>query len=591
MKSSSLRRLFLLGLALLVAAPLGAQPRLPTPAEAANYQGGGTLYEPLMKFVHDLDARSELMNVMHLTRTLGGREIVLCILSNPPVFQPADLRYSNKPVVLIVNNVHGGEVAGKDAALEIMRDLALGDLRPLLDKVVVLVIPTINPDGAEVRRRTNDQGFDLNRDYIKLESQEIHALLTRVLNEWQPHIHVDTHHGGADPYTLTYQTNMNPAGDANLMRYGNERILPRVRQALRAENYDGFWYSGPGTVNGVAGWTPTSVEPRKQHVYSTLANIVGFLFETPSGAHRVVDNGTRVVPIPPEERYRHQVRGQYLGQRELIRFAAENGAELMAVVAQARQDAIRRGHDDTDEDLIPLEYEQVEAFRDRFWRRVGGTGGPGAGGGAAAAQQPATFELVEGPIFTAWKPTRWTTRPWGYLFPNGLAKIIPLLHDHGITVLRLTEPVELEVEVYYATEITDSEYFQGHYLKKVKAEKRTETVTFPAGTFFVPSGQPKSNLISYLFEPETDDNLVTWGFLDDFLRRTPSQADLEAQLAQALDEAGELTAEQREALRARIQRQAQQQQRIPLYRLMKKTAFAATVAQPLPIFERNQYVR
>ena len=349
---------------------LGAQDWLRTPAESVDYQEGGTKYEPLMEFVYELESRSELMNVVKLTETLGGRDVVLCTLSDPAVYQPADLAYSDKPVVLIVNNVHGGEVAGKDAAMELMRDLVMGDLRPLLDEVVVLVIPTINPDGAEIYRRTNDEGFDMNRDYLKLESQEIQALVTKVLYGWKPDIHVDTHHGGSTPYTLTFQTNMNPAGDPNLMRLANEEIIPRIREALREEDYDGFWYSGARELdNGEIGWSPTSVEPRKQHVYSTLANIVGFLFETPSGSHRVVDNGTRVVPVPEEERYRHQVRGEYIGQRELIEYAAENAGTLRAAVARARADAVARGFDDSDVDPFPIAYEQEEKFREEFWYR------------------------------------------------------------------------------------------------------------------------------------------------------------------------------------------------------------------------------
>ena len=173
--------------------------RLQTPAEAVNYGQGGTLYDPLMKFVYELDAASNLMSVRKLTTTLAGRDVVLAVLSNPPIYRPEDVLKTDKPIVLIVNNVHGNEVAGKDASMEIMRDLVQGDLRPLLDDVVVLNIPTINPDGAEVRRRTNEQNFDMNRDYLKLESQEVGALVTQVLNVWQPDIWVDTHHGGAAP--------------------------------------------------------------------------------------------------------------------------------------------------------------------------------------------------------------------------------------------------------------------------------------------------------------------------------------------------------------------------------------------------------
>jgi len=557
------------------------------PAEAVDYQNGGTLYEPLMEFVYDLESRTDLMNVVKITETLGGRDVVLCVLSNPPVFQPADLAYSDKPVVLIVNNVHGGEVAGKDAAMELMRDLTVGDLRPLLDEVVVLVVPTINPDGAEARRRTNNEGFDMNRDYLKLESQEIQALVTKVLYDWRPDIHVDTHHGGSAPYVLTFQTNMNPAGDANLVRMGNEEIIPRVREALRAEDYDGFWYSGPRTMeNGEIGWSPTSVEPRKQHVYSTLANIIGFLYETPSGSHRVVDNGTRVVEVPAEERYQHQVRGQYIGQRELIRFAAENPARLRAAVAKARSDAIARGSNDSDDDQIPIEYQQREKFREPFWYRSGGRGG---GGGSEAA-----FELVEGPILTEWAPTVTVPRPWGYLLPNSLEKVVPLLLEHDITVIQLTEPVEVEVETWYATSIAQDEFFQGHYLKDVEGQRVTETVSLPEGSFFIPSGQASSNLISYLLEPTTNDNLVTWGFLDNEVQVTPSPAEIQAQREELQARLAELSPEEQAQMGPRLERQLEQMSQgrpIPMYRLMKRTPLPGKIVVPFNQYEPNRYIR
>ncbi len=554
---------------------------LKTPAELANYQKGGTLYDPLMDFVYELEARSELMNVLKITETLLGRDVVLCILSNPPVFSPSDIVKTGKPVVLIVNNVHGGEFAGKDASLEIMRDLVLGDLKPLLDKVVVLDIPTINPDGAEVRRRTNEQNFDMNRDYLKLESQEIQGLVTKVLNEWKPDVHVDTHHGGAAPYALVYQTCMNPAGDPELIRLGNEEILPRVRAALRAEDYDGFWYSGGRWVGDEARWSPTSVEPRKQHVYSTLANIVGFLFETPSNAFRAIKNGTQVVPVPTEDRYRHQVRGQYLGQREMIRFAAERGQALRQAIASAKESAVRRGDDDADDDEIPIQYEQTENFREEFW--IGKKGG-----------QPGEYVKVLGSVQTKFAPTKTAVRPWAYLMPPKMAHLMPLLAEHEIAVKRLSEPVEVEVEVYYANEITHDEYFQGHYLNKVTAEKKTETVKLPAGSFLVPAGQAKSNLICYLFEPETDDNLVTWGYLDDFLQVTPDPDAMkkrqEALLKERMEEMPEANLEQ---MRQRFQRMGDRyrNQQIPIYRLMKKTNVRSVLVGPFNIYERTRYIR
>ena len=612
------RLMLMLSAVLLLVSALEGQ-QLQTPAERVNYSQGGTLYEPLMEFVYELEGQTELMSVQKVTETLMGRDVVLCILSDPPVYSPADVDKTGKPIVLIVNNVHGGEVAGKDASLEIMRDLVFGDMRELLKQVVVLNIPSINPDGAEARNRTNAQGFDMNRDYIKLESQEINALVTKVMNVWHPDIHIDTHHGGSAPYVVVYQTCMNPAGDAELIRYGNEEIIPAIRRKLRGEDYDGFWYSSPRGSEGNYSWTPTSVEPRKQHVYSTLANMIGFLFETPGNSHRVIKNGTEVVAIPGEERYKHQVRGQYLGQRAVIEYAAGHGAEIKRVIGEAKARATALGNNDSDGDEIPLKYEQRSKFKEDFWVQDREAGG---------------FKLVNGDIMTEWSPTETAVRPWGYLLPPQLAKVVPLLLEHEIAVKKLTEAVEVEVEVYYAQSLTHDEYFQGHYLVAVEAEKRTETMTLPAGSFFVPAGQQKSNLLCYILEPETNDNLITWNYLDDFLQVREARGPVGGVEAGNID-LTDLTEEQRQQIMQRMggqrggavqqqtgqrggqraageqragqrggqqvtaeQRAGQQRggqraagQRIPIYRLMKKTNLKGVLVQPYNQYDRVRYIK
>ena len=69
------------------------------------------------------------------------------------------------------------------------RDIALADDRSLLKKVVLLIVPILNADGNEkinrsnrpeqngpvngVGVRTNADGYDLNRDFVKLETPEV----------------------------------------------------------------------------------------------------------------------------------------------------------------------------------------------------------------------------------------------------------------------------------------------------------------------------------------------------------------------------------------------------------------------------------
>ncbi len=494
---------------------------LAAPAETADFQQRGTPYGPLMDFVDQLESHSDLIYLQTLTETLMERSVLLCILSDPPVYRSQEALASGKPIVLIVNNVHGGEYAGKDASLILMRDLALGDLRPLLEQVIVLIVPTINPDGAERYRRTNEQRLDLNRDYIKLESKEVRALVTRVIADWQPDVHVDTHNGGSPPYTLTYQTCLNPSCDSDLVALANDTILPAVREALRRENYDGFWYRGPSLLDGKQGWAPTSCEPRKHHTYSVLSNMIGLLFESPAGSHRIVDSGSRVVAVEARERYRHQVRGQYLGLREVIRYAAKNGNHLRAMVRAARERTILLGLDDSDNDPVVIEYQQAEAASAEFWRIRGWA----PSDDPEAPDQEQEYEKVVLPLFTRFVTTRTATRPWGYLLPPDLETVVPLLLEHGIAVKRLTHPLDAEVEIYYANQISRQRYFQGHFLTSVRVAKETERANLPPGSFFVPTAQAKGNLVCYLLEPETDDNLITWNFLDRYVNHAEAPAE------------------------------------------------------------------
>ncbi len=141
-------------LALLVSVGATAQG-FPTPAERTDFQAGPTMYDDLMEFVHELDASSDLMQVRKITETLRGRDVVLSILSNPPVYQASDLIGSDKPIVLIVNNVHGGEVAGKEASLIIMRDLLYGDLLRWWCSTSPRSIPTVQKSRVAKTNRTS----------------------------------------------------------------------------------------------------------------------------------------------------------------------------------------------------------------------------------------------------------------------------------------------------------------------------------------------------------------------------------------------------------------------------------------------------
>ena len=59
--------------------------------------------------------------------------------------------------------------------------------------------------------------------------------------------------------------------------------------------------------------------------------------------------------------------------------------------------------------------------------------------------------------------------------------------------------------------------FQGHAMAQADGQFVSATKRFSKGDFVVEMNQPLANLIFYLLEPQSDDGLLTWNFLDEYI--------------------------------------------------------------------------
>ncbi len=202
----------------------------------------------LAAFLAALAKSSPLVRVQTFGTSEQGRTMSLVTLSNPAVARPADLR-AGRPVVFIMANIHGGEVEGKEAVQVLMRRLTAGDLRPLLDRMAVVIVPNYNVDGNEaidvenrtaqygpiagVGKRENAKGLDLNRDYMKLESAEARALVA-AFTAWDPHLVVDLHttNGSYHGYHLTQSIPLNLSLSPKTLDYHRETMMPAIMKSL-----------------------------------------------------------------------------------------------------------------------------------------------------------------------------------------------------------------------------------------------------------------------------------------------------------------------------------------------------------------------
>ena len=288
-----IRTCIVLLLGLLTPTAVRAQPLL-TIAERSNYQATAKHAE-VVDYCERLAKLSPLVRLAELGVTQEGRKLPLVILADPPIATPEEAARSGKLVVFAMGNIHAGEVDGKEALLMLMRDLAVAKDRPLLKDLILLFVPNFNADGGdridkknrtwqngppEVGIRPNAQGFDLNRDYIKLESPEVRALV-RFFNRWDPALIIDTHttNGSYHRYTITYDGPRHPACAAGLVDFARDTLLPELGKMLPKRNgYVANYYGNFAQGNTL--WQTYPAQPRYGTQYVGLRHRLGILCES-----------------------------------------------------------------------------------------------------------------------------------------------------------------------------------------------------------------------------------------------------------------------------------------------------------------------
>jgi hypothetical protein len=97
--------------------------------------------------------------------------------------------------VLLWSQMHGDEPSATPALLDVAAYLATRDepaARRVLDELTLLMVPMLNPDGAERYERRNAQAIDVNRDALSLATPE-GQLLKRLRDQYRPVLGFNLH--------------------------------------------------------------------------------------------------------------------------------------------------------------------------------------------------------------------------------------------------------------------------------------------------------------------------------------------------------------------------------------------------------------
>jgi hypothetical protein len=271
-----IRRILSAVLGLLVSVSASTAQGVPTPRESLGFDIGADRkladWHQLTSYYEKLAETSQRVTLDTLGTTTMGRPFVMLTvtsaanqahigelhaiqmkLSDPrTVSGPAELDSliaRGRTVVLMTHGIHATEVGGSQMAARLLWKLASSNdpsVRQILDNVILLDIPSLNPDGLQwvvdyYRKYLGTPyegsplpwlyqfyvGHDNNRDWYAFTQKETRLAVVKAHNAWHPEIVHDIHQMGPTqariffpPYIDPWEPNVDPALIAGVNQLG-----------------------------------------------------------------------------------------------------------------------------------------------------------------------------------------------------------------------------------------------------------------------------------------------------------------------------------------------------------------------------------
>ena len=445
-----------------------------------------TGYADMMALLKKLDDSSSKVSLVIIGRSVQNRDIPALFFSNGKFAAPR----GQKPIGLVFCQQHGNEPSGKEAALLLAANL-LGRDKKILDRLDLILVPTLNPDGSELKQRRNANDRDLNRNHVLLSEPETLAL-HRLFQQWFPEITLDVHEYGAVSKWWVEQgvirnademlgslSNLNT--DAGIRAFSQDVFYPAMREKVAQDGYILFPYTlGAPVENDRLRFSTNDIDDGRQSlgIYGTLS----FILEG-----KGYDDMANMLE--------RRSAAKLSALTAFLRTAAAKNAEILDMVRSARAALLK--------EVAPGEraYVRMDYFPDP----------------ARPSIAFPVFDLVKWqaevrewkrfePLVKVKKSVR---LPQGYIIPAAETALIELLQRHQMRLWKLTAPTAVVLEKYQVLHAA-SRIEEDRPMPEFDLEKISEKTALAVGDVVIFLNQPARLLIPLLLEPES-----SWGILTD----------------------------------------------------------------------------
>lgn len=286
-----------------LATTVAAAAPVPTPSEFLHLDIGADRvladYRQIRSYFTELDRLSPRVQMHTLGKSTLGEDMVMAVITSEANMarlprlkeiaakladprgasdtEIAALTEEGRAFLLITCNIHATEIGSTQMAMEWAHALASAEdaeTRRRLDEVVLLLVPSLNPDGQIMETEWYRKylgtpyeggrepwlyhhyvGHDNNRDWFMLTQSETKAMSRAVYREWFPQVWLDEHQMGntgprifTPPYAEPVDADIHPLIWREVNRMGSDMSL-RLEQAgksgvIYGYSFDAYWPGG-----------------------------------------------------------------------------------------------------------------------------------------------------------------------------------------------------------------------------------------------------------------------------------------------------------------------------------------------------------
>lgn len=480
-----------------------------------QYDGNTTpTYPELVKIYKKLAADHDGIELYNMGKSDFGLPIYLCVINGAQDSVATFNKAQNETTILINNAIHPGEPDGVNACLIWINDWIQAGAKTK-DLPVIAIIPAYNVGGAMNRSGTsranqngpleygfrgNSQNLDLNRDFIKMDSENMRTF-AQLYTALDPDVFIDTHvSNGADyQYVMTYIASVRERMAPALGDLMHDEMIPFLEKKSAKRGFDLIPYVHLNGETPESGIEVFNDLPRYAMGYASLMNAISFTTET-----------HMLKPFP------QRVQSTLVFLDESIKWTGKNATKIEEARTAAMQWQKELKYYSYNFKLNKEHVDSIMFKGFEFSHPISEV----TGKERLKYHRDRPYEKLV-PYYACYQAKDSVQIPEYYIVEGQCRDVIAALEANNIEMTvsdsRITLPVKSQRITYFEAQ---NRPYEGHFMySKVENELVETPFVAKIGDVLIPTDQKYKRFIISVLEPEAPDSYFRWNFFDSYIQQ------------------------------------------------------------------------